>query len=124
LGLILAVAAGAAAGFAAGPARDAALFLAAQGLALGPLLVARALTGYFAGTMRVGPRLLAAVCALPVAVHLVLAWLLTGLLSWSVAGAGVARLGAALAVVAGALVIAGTEFRGLLETARRSGRAL
>src|SRR5206468_10189550 len=97
-------------GFAAGPARDAALFLAAQGLALGPLLFARALTGYYAGTMRVGLRLLVAVSALPIAVHLVLAWLLTGLLSWSVAGAGVARLGAALAVVTGALAVAGPEF--------------
>jgi Na+-driven multidrug efflux pump len=123
LGLVTAVAAGAAA-FAADPARDAALFLAAQGLALGPLLVARALSGYFAGTMRLGLRWLVAVGALPVATHLALAWLLTGLLSWSVAGAGVARLGAALAVVAGALAVARTELRGLMGPARRSDRAL
>ena len=65
VGLAVAVVAGAAAVFAAGPARGAALFLATQGLALGPLLAARALTGYFAGTMRVGPRLLAAVSVAP-----------------------------------------------------------
>src|SRR5262249_23905158 len=68
LGLAIAVAAGAAAAFAAGPARDAALFLAAQALALGPLLAARALTGYFTGTMCVGPRLLLAVSVLPIAI--------------------------------------------------------
>src|SRR5262249_33548435 len=77
LGVAVAAAAGAAAVFASGPARGAALFLATQGLALGPLLAARALIGYFAGTMRVGPRLLAAVVVIPVAVHLALAWVLT-----------------------------------------------
>src|SRR5262249_49766116 len=51
VGLALAVAAGTVAVFAVGSARDQALFLATQGLALGPLLGARALTGYFAGTM-------------------------------------------------------------------------
>src|SRR5256885_838852 len=82
------------------PARGGALFLAAQGLGLGPLLVVQALTGYFGGTLRVGPRLLTAVGLVPVAIHLALAWLLTGRLGWSVAGAGLARLGAALAAAA------------------------
>jgi Na+-driven multidrug efflux pump len=124
LGLVLAVAAGAAAVFATGPARHAALFLAAQGLALGPSLGTAALTGYFAATMRVGPGLLAAVSALPVAIHLALAWLLTGMLAWSVAGAGVARLGAALAVAAAVLAIARTEFRDIVGSVRQSDRAL
>jgi Na+-driven multidrug efflux pump len=57
--------------------------------------------------------LLTAVGVIPVAVHVVLAWFLTGLLSWSVAGAGLARLGAALVAVAAALVVARAEF-GLL----------
>jgi hypothetical protein len=113
VGLLLAVAAGAAAACAGGPARHAALFLMAQGLALGPLLGAGALTGYFAGTMRVGPRLLAAVGVAPVVIHLALAWLLTGLLPWSVAGAGLARLGAAVAAVAAALTVARGELVGL-----------
>jgi Na+-driven multidrug efflux pump len=124
LGLVLAAAAGAAAVFATGPARHAALFLAAQGLALGPSLATAALTGYFAATMRVGPGLLAAVSALPVATHLALAWLLTGVLAWSVAGAGVARLGAALAVAAAVLAIARTEFRDIVGSGRRLDRAL
>jgi Na+-driven multidrug efflux pump len=124
LGLVLAAAAGAAAVFATGPARHAALFLAAQGLALGPYLGTAALTGYFAATMRVGPGLLAAVSALPVATHLALAWLLTGVLAWSVTGAGVARLGAALAVAAAVLVIARTEFRDIVGAVSQSDRAL
>src|SRR5262249_34916075 len=77
LGAAVAAAAGAAAVFAAGPARGAALFLAAQCLALGPSLGAAALTGYFAGTLRIGPLLLAALSVLPMAMHLALAWLLT-----------------------------------------------
>src|SRR5262245_38972435 len=44
VGLAVAGAAGAAAAFAVGPPRGAALFLATQGLALGPLLAAKALT--------------------------------------------------------------------------------
>jgi Na+-driven multidrug efflux pump len=124
VGLVLAAIAGVAGACADGPARGAALFLAAQGLALGPQLGARALTGYFAGTMRVGPRWLAAVALAPVAVHLALAWLLTGVLSWSLAGAGLARLGAALAVAAAALAVARVEFGGLGRLARRPDRAL
>jgi Na+-driven multidrug efflux pump len=123
VGLALA-AAGAGAAFAAGPARGAALFLATQGLALGPLLAAKALIGYFAGTMRVGLRVLAAAGAAPVAVHLALAWLLMGLLSWSVAGAGLARLGAALTAAAAALVVARAEFGGFAGAFRRPDRAL
>jgi Na+-driven multidrug efflux pump len=76
LGLVLAAAAGAVGACAEGPARGVALFLATQGLALGPQLGARALVVYFAGTMRVGPRLLAAVAFAPAVVHLALAWLL------------------------------------------------
>src|SRR5262249_40111679 len=76
LGLVLAGVATVAGACADGPARGGALFLATQGLALGPLLGARALTGYFAGTMRVGLRLLAALVLVPVAVHLALAWIL------------------------------------------------
>jgi Na+-driven multidrug efflux pump len=110
LGLSVTAAAGGAAIFTDGSTRAAALFLATQGLALGPLLAARALLGYFAGTMRVGPRLLAAVSVLPLAVHLALVWLLTGLLSWSVTGAGLARLGAAMVSIAAALTVAGARF--------------
>ena len=124
LGLVLAGVAAVAGACADGPARGVALFLATQGLALGPLLAARALTGYFTGTMRVGPRLLAAVVLVPVAVHLVLAWLLIGLLSWSLAGAGFARLGAALAGIAAALAVARIEFGGLRGTVCRPNRAL
>jgi Na+-driven multidrug efflux pump len=124
LGMVIAAGAAAAVVFATGAARHAALFLAAQGLALGPYLGAAALTGYFVGTMRVGPGLLAAVSAVPIAIHVALACLLTGLLGWSVAGAGVARLGAAVAVVAGAFVVARTEIRGLLGSVRRCDRAL
>jgi hypothetical protein len=124
LGLVLAAAAGVVGACADGPARGVALFLAMLGLALGPQLGARALTGYFAGTMRVGPRLLAAVVLVPIAVHLVLAWLLTGPLSWSVPGAGLARLGAALAAVAAALAVARIEFGGLGGIVRRPNRAL
>jgi Na+-driven multidrug efflux pump len=123
LGLVMAVAAGAAAIFAAGPARGAALFLATQGLALGPLLAAAALTAFFSGTMRVGPWWLAAVSLLPVAVQLALAWLLTGLLSWSVAGAGLARLGGALTTIMAALAVARAELGGLVGSPR-TDRAL
>jgi Na+-driven multidrug efflux pump len=124
VGVVMAVAAGTAAAFAVGPGRDAALFLATQGLALGPLLGARALFGYFAGTMRVGLGLLAAVIVAPIAVHLALAWLLTGLLSWLVAGVGLARLGAALAAAAAAVAVARAEFGGLVGAVRRPNRAL
>jgi Na+-driven multidrug efflux pump len=131
LGLAVAAASGAAAGGAAGPARGAALFLATQGLALGPLLAAQALTGYFAGTMRCGARWLAAVSFLPSVVHLALVWLLTGLLSWSVAGAGLARLVAALAAVAAAVAVARAHFactrlgaRACGSPSRRGDRAL
>jgi Na+-driven multidrug efflux pump len=124
VGVILAVACGVAAIFVTGPAGDAALFLATQGLALGPLLGARVLLGYFAGTMRVGPRLLAAVSLAPVVVHLALAWLLTGLLSWSLAGAGLARLGAAVTAVAAALVMARDEWGSLRNLVRRPNKAL
>jgi Na+-driven multidrug efflux pump len=124
VGLALAVAAGAVAAFAVGPASDPALFLATQGLALGPLLGARALTGYFAGTMTIGPGLLAVVIVAPLAVHLALTWLLTGLLSWSVAGVGLARLGAALTAVAAALAVARAEFGGLGRLVRRPDPAL
>src|SRR5262249_11109574 len=58
------------------------------------------------------------------AVHLGLAWLLTVPLSWSVAGAGLARLGAALAAAAAALVAARSEFRSFLAMVRRPDRAL
>jgi Na+-driven multidrug efflux pump len=118
VGLALAVPLGTAAAFATGPARGVILFLAMQGVALGPLLGAQALTGYFAGTMRVGPRLLVAVTVAPLAVHLALAWLLTGPLAWSVAGAGLARLGAALATAAAALAVSRAEVGGLLKMVR------
>jgi Na+-driven multidrug efflux pump len=124
VGLAVAGAAGAAAAFAVGPARDAALFLATQGLALGPLLGAQALTCYYIGTMRLGPRVLATVTAVPIAVHVALAWLLTGGLSWSVGGAGLARLGAALAAAAAALVAARSEFGGIVRLIRRPDWAL
>ena len=124
LGLVLAGVAGVAGACTDGPARGVALFLATQGLALGPQLGARALTGYFAGTMRVGPRLLAAVALVPVTVHLALAWLLIGLLSWSVAGAGLARLGAALVAAAAALAVARFEFGSLGGAVCRPNRAL
>jgi Na+-driven multidrug efflux pump len=124
VGLALAGAAGAAAGLSAGASRGGALFLATQGLALGPLLAAQALTGYFGGTLRVGPRLLTAVSVVPVAVHLALAWVLAGLLSWSVAGAGLARLGAALAAAAVALAVARPELGGFVAALRRPDRAL
>jgi Na+-driven multidrug efflux pump len=124
VGLALAGAAGAAAAFAAGPARDTALFLTTQGLALGPLLGVQALTGYFAGTLRVRARLLTAVTVTPIAVHLALAWLLTGLLPGSVAGAGLARLGSALAAAAAALAAARAELPGLAVAVRRPDRAL
>jgi Na+-driven multidrug efflux pump len=124
VGLALAGAAAAAAACSAGPARGAAFFLAAQGLALGPLLGASVLTSYFAGTIRLGPRLLAAVSVAPVAVHLTLAWLLTGPLSWSVAGAGLARLGAALAAAAAALAVVRGRLGGLAGAVRRPDWAL
>jgi Na+-driven multidrug efflux pump len=124
LGAIIAALAGAAAATASGPARHAALFLAAQGLALGPQLGAAALTGYFAGTMRVGPGLLAAVVALPIVVHLALAWILTGLLALSLAGASVARLGAAVALAVGTLAIARTELRAIVASVPRIDRTL
>jgi Na+-driven multidrug efflux pump len=123
VGLAVCVAAGVAAAFSAGPARAGALFLATQGLALGPLLAAQALTGYFGGSLRVGPRLLTAVSLVPIAVHLGLAWLLTGGLGWSVAGAGLARLGAALAAAAAALAVAWPELGDLVGAVRRPDRA-
>jgi Na+-driven multidrug efflux pump len=118
LGIGVAVVAGAVAVFAAGLVRDAALFLATQGLALGPLLAVQALWGYFAGTLRLGPRLLAAVSAFPLAVHLAFAWLLTSLLAWSVVGAGLARLAAALAAIAAGVVVARAELRRLVVSPR------
>ena len=124
VGIVLAVAGGVAAALAGGPTRAGALFFATQALALGPLLGTKALTGYFTGTMRVGPRLLAAVSATPIAVHLALAWLLTDLLSWSVVGAGLARLGAALVAAVATLAVARAEFGGLLAPVRRPDRAL
>jgi Na+-driven multidrug efflux pump len=124
VGLVMAVAAGAMAAFSVGPGRESALFFATQGLALGPLLGTRAVTGYFAGTMRVGLRLLTAVSVVPIAVHLTLAWLLTGLLSWSVTGAGLARLGAALAAAGATLTVARAEFGSLGGLVRRPDRAL
>jgi Na+-driven multidrug efflux pump len=124
VGLVLAGAAGAAAGLSTGASRSGALFLAAQGLALGPLLAAQALTGYFSGTLRAGPRLLTAVSVVPIAVHLALAWLLAGLLSWSVAGAGFARLGAALAAAGATFAVVRPELSGLVAALRRPDRAL
>jgi Na+-driven multidrug efflux pump len=124
LGLAVAVAAVVAAVFTSGPARDTALFLAAQGLALGPSLGTRALSGYFSGTLRVRLALLATMSALPITIHLTLACLLTGLLAWSLAGAGLARLGAALAVFAVTALVVRTEFRGFFEPGRPSDRAL
>lgn len=123
-GVVLAGAAGLAAVFAEGPARSAALFLATQALALGPLLGTKALTGYFTGTMRVGPRVLAAVSVVPIAIHLALAWLLTDLLAWSVAGAGLARLGAAIAAIAATLAVLRVDVAGLLAAVRRPNGAL
>jgi Na+-driven multidrug efflux pump len=124
VGLALAAAAGAAAAGSAGPARGAAFFLAAQGLALGPLLGASVLTGYLAGTLHIRIRLLAAVSVVPIAVHLALTWLLTGLLSWSVAGAGLARLGAALAAAAAVLAVFRGHLGSLVGAARRPDWAL
>jgi Na+-driven multidrug efflux pump len=124
VGVVLAAAAGVAAAFVVGPARGAALFLAMQGLALAPLLMAKVLTAHFSGAMRVGPRLLAAVSAVPVAVHLGLAWLLTDPLPWSVAGVGLARLGAALATAVAVLAAARSEFRSVLALVRRPDRTL
>jgi Na+-driven multidrug efflux pump len=124
LGLVCAAVAGAAAVFATGPARHAAVYLAAQSVAHGPQLCAAALTGYFIGTMRVRPGLLAAVSVLPIAVHIALAWILTGLLGWSLAGAAVARVGAAAAVVVGVLVMPRTELRAIVGSVRRVDRAL
>jgi hypothetical protein len=74
--------------------------------------------------MRLGPGVLAAMSALPITVHLTLTWLLTGVLAWSVAGAGVARLGAALAVAVGVVAIARSEFRDLMRSVHPSDRAL
>jgi Na+-driven multidrug efflux pump len=124
LGVVVAIVAGVVALFTTGLVRGAALFLITQGLALGPLLAAGALTGYFAGTMRLGPRLLVAVSLLPVAVHLALAWILTDLLSWSVTGAGLARLAAALAATAAGIVVARAEFRRLLGSTCRFDPAM
>ena len=124
VGVVLAVAAGVAAAFTVGPTRGGALFFATQALALGPLLGTKALTGYYTGSMRVGPRVLAAVSVTPIAVHLALAWLLTDLLSWSVVGAGLARLGAVLAAAAATLAVAGAEFGGLMTPVRRPNRVL
>jgi Na+-driven multidrug efflux pump len=124
VGFVLAGIAGVAAAFAVGPARAAALFFATQALALGPLLGTNALLGYFAGTLRIGLRLLTAASVLPITVHLVLAWLLTGLLSWSVAGAGLARLGAALVAIAATFLVARGELGSLVAPLRRPNRAL
>ncbi|HEY7314350.1 MAG TPA: MATE family efflux transporter [Gemmataceae bacterium] len=124
VGVVLAAACGIAAVFVAGPSRDAVLFLATQGLALTPLLATRALLGYFAGTMRVGSRLLAAVSLVPVVLHLALAWLLTGPLAWSVAGAGLARLGAAVTAAAAAFAIARGELGSLRNLICRPNKAL
>jgi Na+-driven multidrug efflux pump len=124
VGIALAGACGIAAIFAVGAARNAALFLATQGLALGPLLGTQALLGYFAGTMRVGLRSLAAVSLASIVVHLALAWLLTGLFSWSLAGAGLARLGAALTSAAAVLVMARGEMGSLRNLIRRPNKAL
>jgi Na+-driven multidrug efflux pump len=124
VGIVVAVAAGIGAAFVVGPGRAGALFFATQALALGPLLATKAITGYFTGTMRVGPRLLAAVFATPIAVHLALAWLLTCPLSCSVVGAGLARLGAALAATAATLAVARAEFGGLMACVRRPDPAL
>jgi Na+-driven multidrug efflux pump len=124
VGIALAGVAGVAAAFAVEPARTAALFFATQALALGPLLGTSALTGYFTGTMRLGPRILVAVSIVPITVHLALAWLLTGLLSWSVAGAGLARLGAAVAALAATLALARGELGGLVAPLRRPNRVL
>jgi Na+-driven multidrug efflux pump len=74
--------------------------------------------------MRVGPRLFVAVSGIPITVHLALAWLLTSLLSWSVVGAGLARLGAALVAAVATLAVARAEFGGLLAPVRRPDRAL
>jgi Na+-driven multidrug efflux pump len=124
VGLAFAGAAGALAACSADSARAGAHFLVSQGLALGPLLVASALTGYCTGTLRIGPRLLAAVSVAPIVVHLTLAWLLTGPVSWSVTGAGLARLGAALAAAAAALAVARSQLGGLVGTVRRPDWAL
>jgi Na+-driven multidrug efflux pump len=124
LGLAIAGASLAAAVLATGPARHAALFLAAQGLALGPQLGTAAMTGYFIGTMRVGPGLVAALSALPIAVHLTFGWILTGILGWSLAGVGVARLAASAVAIMGVLAIARTDFHAIVESVRRLDRAL
>jgi Na+-driven multidrug efflux pump len=124
VGVALAGVAGVAAVFAEGATRAGALFFATQALALGPLLGTKALIGYFTGTMRVGLRLLAAVSVAPIAVHLTLAWLLTGPLSWSVAGAGLARLGAALIAITATLAVARGEFGGIVAPIRGAHRAL
>jgi Na+-driven multidrug efflux pump len=124
VGVVLAGAAAVSAVFAVGPARAAALFFSTQALALGPLLGTKALLGYFTGTMRIGLRLLAAVSVVPIVVHLALAWLLTGPLSWSVAGAGLARLGSALAALAATFTVARVELGGPLAPIRRPDWAL
>ena len=90
--------------------RADAIVTATQGLALGPLLATRAVLGYFAGALRIGPRLLAATSIAPLAVHLSLTWLLTGLWSWSVTGAG----------LDGIAVTDHNEFRGALELQKRA----
>jgi len=61
---------------------------------------------------------------LPIVVHLALAWLLTGVLSWSVAGCGLARLGAALAALVAIVAVARAEFGGLVGPLRRPDWAL
>jgi Na+-driven multidrug efflux pump len=124
VGVVLAGIAGVAAVFAVGSARAAALFFATQTLALGPLLGTNALIGYFTGTMRIGLRLLAAASVVPITVHLALAWLLTSQLSWSVAGAGLARLGAALVAITATLAVARGELGGIVAPIRRPNRAL
>jgi Na+-driven multidrug efflux pump len=124
VGVVLAGVAAITAAFAAGPVRMAALFFATQALAVGPLLGTIALAGYLIGTMRVGVRLLAAVSVVPIAVHLALVWILTGRLSWSVAGTGVARLGAALAAITLAFAVARGEWGCIAASIRRPNRSL
>src|SRR5262249_45691704 len=55
---------------------------------------------------------------------LTLTWLLTGPLAWSVAGAGLARLVAALAAAAAALFVARGQLAGLVGAVRRPDWAL
>jgi Na+-driven multidrug efflux pump len=74
--------------------------------------------------MRLGLRLVIAASVVPITVHLALAWLLIGLLPCSVAGAGLARLGAALAALAATFVVTRDELGCLVARFRRPNRAL